>query len=514
MLERLSRVRTCAGRSKKGRNTDGTSGGRLEGRRGGQKAGNAKPNTIPSDKNQGIAKSKEKIAGGENGTGEVPRGKPKSGPKPLERVTQAGQPMLLLNRGDRSIGKEFTPWTSDPTERQPDDYYKYGPFGPHAWKGIVVGNPRKATFADNPVVFFGTVQNEEEHEQISIVDAIIGYEKRVNQLDESVGIQYYFAFVRQVQRVPNQAPWKEWTLVGQVAVESRAELDKWRLGFLLDRSLRENLTRCVAWYRPDLIYIKKPAYQVRFEPQKDFLEVLLQLLNPDNESNSQKSDSYIGKLCQILGVTEKDDVQQVGITFDSLSEEKKMECLEHVLGSHPVELLTPFTRKAREEELIGKGGVGDWNSMQRLDGHEDNEEEEYEEEPGVLEAVNEEDDDDSDPEMEMDFGDGYEERFNSDKEADEQWEGTEWEKEEAKALLAGNVADEDTEWEERVVKAYSELESNSPGDSHLAGEADAEDSKQDSELLLKSAVRPYTYTNLIKEIFIIRQTLVEYPALR
>ena len=102
--------------------------------------------------------------------------------------------MLLLNFGERFKNwTEATPWASVRTERMPDDYYKYGPFGPHAWKGVAVGTPRRGTLCDKLVVFFSTVKNEEEHELNDIQDAITGYSKRVDELDESVGIEYYFA---------------------------------------------------------------------------------------------------------------------------------------------------------------------------------------------------------------------------------------------------------------------------------------------------------------------------------
>ena len=44
--------------------------------------------------------------------------------------------------------------------------------------------------------------------------------------------------------------------------------------------------------------------------------------------------------------------------------------------------------------------------------------------------------------------------------------------------------------------------------------ADSETENQGSGSLLDSAVRPYTYTNLIKEIFIMRRMMVENPEWR
>lgn len=321
-------IRTNAGRNKKWRTLEK---GRLEGNKRTRGNNNNKNGENPKQYQRPPPVN-------EDGTPREPRVKPKKGPKPKERVTLAGQEMLLLNAGDRDkVGKDIQPWASVRTERMPDDYYKYGPFGPHAWKGVCVGTPRKGTLTDNLVVFFSTAENEADHEQGDIQDAITGYCKREDQMDEDVGIQYYFVFVRQTARIPGLAPWEDWTLVSQVAVESATELDKWSLGMKLGRRVWVLLTRCVGWFRPDLVYVKRPGYQVRFEPQKSFLQGWLTLLNPESKSN------YFPRLCELLGVDENLDPEQVDEIYNGLDEDRKMECVEHVLNSHPVCLLTPFT---------------------------------------------------------------------------------------------------------------------------------------------------------------------------
>ncbi|KAG0577969.1 hypothetical protein KC19_5G195400 [Ceratodon purpureus] len=521
--ERRASVRTNAGRNKKWRNLEK---GRLEGNKRTRSNGNANPGK-PRPPTPGPDNRDGAVQGPEDGVNQdgteraerVPRVKPKKGPKPRERVTWAGQDMLLLNSGERfKIGKEVTPWASVRTERMPDDYYKYGPFGPHAWKGVAVGTPRRATLADNMVVFFGTVENEEEHEQGDIQDCITGYSKRLDQMDESVGIQYYFAFVRQVQKVPNQSPWEEWTLVAQVAIESGDELDKWTLGEKLDRIMFEHITRCVAWFRPDLIYVKKPAYQIRFEPQKEFIEGWLKLLNPDNEPVNSRADSYYRRLCSLLGVAEDEEAEKVGTIFDGFSEDKKMECIEHVLTNHPVWLLYPYTHQTMQAEKQQESVVGmntSANDIESIEADDDEDEDAWSEDDTR--------DDDSDEEFDESelgaFNGQYGEDFEFDEQDDGRSVGNEWEREEAKALAAeamldspnAEIIDVDEEyWNEQAVKAYADIGIKSTKGKEIVEETET----QQEELFLDAAVRPFTYTNLIKEVFIVRKALVDYAALR
>lgn len=515
-IERRSSVIMNAGRSKKGPKTRIT-GTRLEGSRKGRKdpilnprnpikKRPESPGSEPGEKRQERMEDPE--------TPRTPRIKPPKGPKPQQRVTHAGRPMLLVNKGV-NFGKEVTPWTSDPYERQPDDYYKYGPFGPHAWKGVVVGTPRPGTFADKIVVFFSTVKNEEEHEEMAIHDAIIGFNKRVDYMDENEGIQYFFAFVRPIVKLPQQAPVKEWTLVSQVALQSGEELDRWRLGHFLNRRSRENLSRCVSWYRPDLIYVKRPGYQVRFEPQREFLTELVSLLNPDNEAESWNPESYFKTLCQLLGVRETEDEQQVGTIFDALSEERKLECLEHVFGSHPVQLLTPFTHAAREKEMREKG-EGGTNTFQEITGKDEDEiEDAYQEEGTWVDDDDEEeisgttDDEDEDNEEAFDIDmesirdDDFQELMDSNKQGNN---GGMWE-EEARAMQA--PSEESKDYDDQLL-----VEEVKAATHKITEVADSETENQESGSLLDSAVRPYTYTNLIKEIFIMRRMMVEYPEWR
>lgn len=474
-------MRTNAGRNKKWRTLDK---GRLEGNKRTRSNGNANPGKSKPPTTPGPGFNED----GTERPAKEPRVKPKKGPKPKERVSWAGQDMLLLNAGDRSkVGNEVEPWASVRTERMSDDYYKYGPFGPHAWKGVCVGTPRKGTLCDKLVVFFSTVENEEEHELGDIQDAITGYAKRVDQMDDE-NVQYYFAFVRQIVKVPGQSPWEEWALVAQVAVESEAELEKESLGSKLDRRMWELLTRCVAWYRPDLIYVKRPAYQVRFEPQKEFLEGWLTLLDPGNHHG----DSYYQTLCKLLGVDENENAEQVATIFDGFSEEKKMECVEHVLTSHPVCLLTPFIAQSLKVKPVNGMSTTPTESFDReneIDSVED---------AGDYSDTNE--DEDFEPDMEA-----FNAQFGEEFDFDEQDDRSEWEREALAAEAMQESPDaqtlhaDDEYWNAQALKVEETVE---------------ETETEQLEPFLDAALRPFTYTNLIKEIFIVRRALMELAELR
>ena len=51
----------------------------------------------------------------------------------------------------------------------------------------------------------------------------------------------------------------------------------------LGNKARALITQCAAWMRPDIIYVKRPVYQCRFEPQDEFFKALTPLLDPETE---------------------------------------------------------------------------------------------------------------------------------------------------------------------------------------------------------------------------------------
>ncbi|KAL3689548.1 hypothetical protein R1sor_015857 [Riccia sorocarpa] len=209
--------------------------------------------------------------------------------------------------------KRTTPGTIPPmpiddlTVRYPDEYYIDGPFGPYAWRGQCIGKTRRRNPVDNT--------------------------EKVDRFSEDIGVLYYYVFARS-KFLPRENPWKDWTLAAQVAVESGEELDQRVLFSRLTPIVQDIMMKCVAWVRPDLVYVRKPKFQLRLEPQDKFVPELLNLLDkPDT------LDSYYGKLCNMLRVQPTSSSTEVRAAYVASSEKKKLECLEHLLTQHPVDLL-------------------------------------------------------------------------------------------------------------------------------------------------------------------------------
>jgi len=125
---------------------------------------------------------------------------------------------------------------------------------------------------------------------------------------------------------------------------------------------RELITRCAAWTRPDIIYVKRPLYQSRFEPQEDFFKKLRPLVDPATEGNflfdleldgQVIRTTYFGGLCRIVKANPKAYVDDVVNAYSRLSEADQSRCLEFLLKNHPMELLHPYTKewKVKLEEM-------------------------------------------------------------------------------------------------------------------------------------------------------------------
>ncbi|KAJ7521169.1 hypothetical protein O6H91_19G041000 [Diphasiastrum complanatum] len=481
----LRRFRVEAGRSKAKRK--GYSGGRIE-----------------------SAGSKQKA---------IQKGTPKNEVKNGKNKNPTMQP------GFENEKSSSTHSSSNPRIRHPDEYYKYGPFGPHAWKGVVVGKHLKGNMTDKVVTMYSTVKDEDEHEEMDRYNACVDYDTKVRKFDKTVGIKYYYVFVRQSWRIGLQVPWREWTLVSQVAVEYGGELDKWRLGFRLDKPCRDAITRCTAWFRPDLIYVKKPRYQLRFEPQEDFINGLIELLDPKTDWRTQWSDdcrfgveldqkTYYGKLCSILGVPLDAHEDDLVVAYEKLDEDRKLACLEHILSSHPVELLHPFSLawySNRERRGSKLSAVEEDFSDEEEEVNESDDEEQGDKESEVEGRLGSDEEEDIEA-MEKQFEDEirideeYDRRSSGDHLLDQDWK-KEWQ--EVITAEKGN-----TNWNGHLSGAEEEgLFVDDPSDSDLdeskAAQNNASVVQVDKpELLLKAAVRPFTYVNMIKEIWLIRQMLV------
>nr|GEU78695.1 hypothetical protein CTI12_AA067210 [Tanacetum cinerariifolium] len=305
----------------------------------------------------------------------------------------------------------------DPNLKHPYDWYKYGEFGPYSWRGVVLGEPIRGRYSDENVTLIGEVRDQEEWEKIEQFEMSQDFGQRLDTLDKSVGFRYFWVFVRHPKWRVSELPWEQWTLVSEVVVESgKQRLDKWNLMGRLGNRTRALITKCAAWMRPDIIYVKRPVYQCRFEPQDEFFKAMTPLLDPKTEQDFMcqlESDdgrvemcTYFGGLCKILRVNPKAFVDDVVKAFEKATDEKKSKCLEFLLGNHPIELLHPYTKewKAKLEEMELGCDAPDENEnndaakTEFLDWIEDAEDGEDEEEDDIvldaeLSEVEEEDDD-------------------------------------------------------------------------------------------------------------------------
>ncbi|KAG9438918.1 hypothetical protein H6P81_019083 [Aristolochia fimbriata] len=278
----------------------------------------------------------------------------------------------------------------DPNLRHPYDWYKYGEYGPYRWRGIVVGEPIRGRFSDETVTLIGQVRDHEEWEKIEQHDMAVDFGKRLEQLDKNLGLKYFWVFVRHPKWKMTELPWEQWTLVSEVVVESGEQrLDKWSLMGRLGNKTRALITQCAAWMRPDIVYVKRPIFQCRFEPQDNFFKPLGPLLDPETENEFKfeleledgrvEICTYFGGLCKIVKVNPKAFVDDVVKGYDKLSDERKFKCLEFLLSNHPMELLHPYTKewKAKLEEMeLGCDAPDDdendeWDGVEVVDWLED-----------------------------------------------------------------------------------------------------------------------------------------------
>ncbi|XP_020589450.1 uncharacterized protein LOC110030850 isoform X2 [Phalaenopsis equestris] len=447
-----------------------------------------------------------------------------------------------------------------PMLRHPHDWYKYGRYGPYSWRGIVVGPPIRGRFTDERVSIIGEVRDHEEFEKIEQFEMANDYSRHVLDLNPSVGRRLYWVFVRHPKWRSSELPWQQWTLVSEVAVEAGEKdwIDKWSLMGRLGNRSRAYVTQCAAWMRPDIIYVKKPLYQCRFEPQDEFFKQLWPLLDPNTENQFKfelrreekgrvfvEDCTYFGGLCKIVKISSKAYVDDVVNAYQKLSEEGKSQCLEFLLRNHPVELLHPYTKewKAKLEEMeLGcdapdesddDGGgneeeeIAEWIEDDDSGGDYEDDEEEGEEDyvfeasggyDEVIDAGEEEEDNDEeeriDPEETREYW-------------DEQWEkalrSSQTMEEMVKKRLDASEKSYKRKMEEASMKEdenYESIQSNVNAElEQIKAEWKKEEfkwakrkvkkGKLPPELFLKSAVRPFTYRNLVKEIVLMRHAIID-----
>ncbi|KAK9127452.1 hypothetical protein Syun_016249 [Stephania yunnanensis] len=441
----------------------------------------------------------------------------------------------------------------DPNIRHPYDWYKYGQFGPYSWRGVVLGDPIRGRFTDECVSMIGEVRDQEEWEEIEQFDMATDYGKRLEKMDKAVGFRYFYVFVRHPNWRISELPWQQWTLVCEVVLEAgKQRLDKWSLMGRLGNKARSWITQCAAWMRPDIIYVERPVYQCRFEPQDSFFSAIGHLLDPSTEKNYlfelKREDgrvemiTYYGGLCKIVKVNPKAFVDDVVKAYEKLNDEMKSKCLEFLLTNHPVQLLHPYTKEYKalleEMELGCDAPDSDDDDNDNVGAKSDPEGslvKEWIEEDGD-EDVNEdgEEDDiiDVDGSVDDELGTGEEEPA-SVEETEEYWD-EEFKKalrsDEGMEKLARRSVEATTELYKRQLKAMKEEDEmdledtreNLRGRSRQKASRDGwryigrgprrrkiKRSKIPPELFLRAAVRPFTYRNLVKEIVLLRHAIVD-----
>ncbi|TYH64556.1 hypothetical protein ES332_D07G274700v1 [Gossypium tomentosum] len=448
----------------------------------------------------------------------------------------------------------------DPNLKHPFDWYKYGEFGPYSWRGVVVGEPIRGRFSDERVTMIGEVKNHEEWEKIEQFEMASEFGKRLEMMDRNVGFRYFWVFVRHPKWRISELPWEQWTLVSEVVLEAKKteRLDKWSLMGRLGNKARSLITQCAAWMRPDIIYVKKPVYQCRFEGQDEFFNALIPFLDPKTErdflfevkkeNGSVEMCSYFEGLCKIVKVNQKAFVDDVVKGFEKLSEEGKSRCLGFLLGNHPLPLLHPYTKewKAKLEEMeLGCDAPDDDEDVGR---HRESGEMQFtdwiEDDYGGRDDDDDDDDDDGEEaedqdDVVLDIEDkGDEELGTKEEESDEEEDEKYWEEEFQKALsssdrmekLVKRSVEVTTELynkqlamladrKERIMEDGDETELRGkrakvkPEEWKRAGigrwNKRIKKSKIPPELFLRAAVRPFTYRNLVKEIVLTRHAILE-----
>ncbi|PIN12135.1 hypothetical protein CDL12_15275 [Handroanthus impetiginosus] len=442
----------------------------------------------------------------------------------------------------------------DPNLKHPYDWYKYGQFGPYSWRGVVLGDPIRGSFSDERVSMIGEVRDQEEWEKIEQHDMATDFQKRLDAMDKSKKKRYFWVFVRHPKWRISDLPWQQWTLVCEVALEAGDQrLDKWTLMGRLGNKARAMITQCAAWMRPDIIYVKRPVYQCRFEPQDDFFAALAPLLDPEteedymcelvNDDGSVEMCTYFGGLCKILRVNPKAFVDDVVKGFEKLSDEKKSKCLEFLFNNHPLMLLHPYTKewKAKLEEMElgcdapddddcggnkGENETVDWIEDDGDDGDGDDNDDDDDDDDGLDDAVLDEktirdeglgirgDSDDSEPEEDAKY---WDEEFKKALRSNEAME----------KLLKKSIETSDKYYESQMPKKETRGTSGDGDELEMRGKR-AKVSREEWKLLgygpykkrvkkskvppglfLRAAVRPFTYRNLVKEIVLTRHAIVE-----
>lgn len=433
----------------------------------------------------------------------------------------------------------------DPNLRHPYDWYKYGEFGPYSWRGVVLGDPIRGRFSDERVSMISDVRDAEEWDKIEQFEMAQDFGNRLQQLDKKK-FRHFWVFVRHPRWRISELPWEQWTLVSEVVLEAGTQrLDKWSLMGRLGTLTRTLITRCAAWMRPDIIYVKRPVFQCRFEPQDGFFTAIIPFLDPSTEQDylfefedddgNVELCTYFGGLCKIVKVNPKAFVDDVVKAYEKLMDENKSKCLGFLLSNHPIQLLHPYTKewKTKLEELeLGcdapDDDEGHGGRTEFVDWVEEDEE------------ASDDDDDVQEDDVIMDMEDGGDDELGvKEEDSSEEEDQKYWEQEFQKALSSSEameklvkrsveVSTEHYKKQLRAMEKEKERKTTKDGDEtamrgkrakvspeewKIAGigpwRRRIKKSKIPPELFLRAAVRPFTYRNLVKEIVLTRHAILD-----
>ncbi|TKW05224.1 hypothetical protein SEVIR_7G161800v4 [Setaria viridis] len=519
-----------AGRSKKKKNPQGGGGGgRIEGSGDMRREAKAKARVRSRRMGENAFYRRKRRAAAAAASGQA------------DTFTDAELEMIGMGY-DRAV--RFMDGPDDPRLRHPHDWYKYGRYGPYHWRGIVVGPPIRGRFSDDRVSLMEEVHDHEEWDRIEQFDMCNQFSHRLNDLADGVGFRYYWVFVRHPRWRPNEKPWEQWTLSAEVAVQAGKEerLDKWSLMGRFGNPTRELITRCAAWTRPDIIYVKRPLYQSRFEPQEDFFKKLRPLVDPATEGNflfeleldgQVIRTTYFGGLCRIVKANPKAYVDDVVNAYSRLSEADQSRCLEFLLTNHPMELLHPYTKewKVKLEEMeLGcdapdesDDDVGDDDEIDIVDWIKDDEADDVVD--GGYSDYEDEDVVDTNEDLEAD--EVVENSGDSEKYWDEQWKNAMRSSDKMEKLVKTSIEasnerieqqmefEKEMEWKmDRANAMVMEQEQTEEDEEEqeTTRSRSAEDGSQsdaNTGLFLRAAVRPFTYRNLVKEIVLLRHHIID-----
>ncbi|KAK7300758.1 hypothetical protein RJT34_11608 [Clitoria ternatea] len=447
----------------------------------------------------------------------------------------------------------------DPNLRHPYDWYKYGQYGPFSWRGVVVGEPVRGRFSDECVTLISEVRDHEEWEKIEQAEMAEDFGEKVQKLDRSK-LRYFWVFIRHPRWKLSDLPWQQWTLVSEVVLEAgKQRLDKWSLMGRLGSKARSLVGQCAAWMRPDIVYVKKPVFQCRFEPQENFFKAIIPFLDPKTEHNflfELKNDdgtvelcTYFGGLCKIAKVNQKAFVDDVTNAYQKLSDEEKSKCLEFLLTNHPMQLLHPYTKewKAKLEEMelgcdapdedddtVGdpdETEILDWIEDESGDGDADISEDEEDEEEQVEDEDEDEDEDDDgydEQDLDMDLEESEDGKFRA--------LGKELQKASSSAEAMENLVRRSAEISTKMYEKQWAMMNETKDQTTLSEDGDEtalrgkrpkvspkewkyigvgpwrkriQKSKIPPGLFLRAVVRPFTYRNLIKEIVLTRHAILD-----